>query len=254
MTEDKKIQETGAPLDAAVKEMMEAGVFFGRKKSKTSPRMKPYILSNRNGVEIINLHKTLEGLDAAVAFIKEKTSQGGIILLVGTQPAFEDLILKSADDLAIPVVNKRWLGGTLTNFKAISKRIEYFKKLKADMAAGSFEKYTKKERLDIYREIERLKTLMGGLENMNRLPDVMVVVDPTLHSIAVAEARQLSIPVVALTNVDANPDLIDYAVIGNTKGRSSVEWFMGKMTSAIKEARAKGVVVAAKAEEKAAEA
>jgi small subunit ribosomal protein S2 len=156
---------------------------------------------------------------------------------VATQPAFEDLALETAKELGIPVVTKRWLGGTLTNYKMISKRIEYFKKLKTDMASGAFEKYTKKERLEIERDIERLREFIGGIETMTRLPDVLVVIDPNLHATAVHEARQLHIPVIAYTNVDSNPDVIDYPVLGNNKGRQSVNWFLSKIKQVIIDAK-----------------
>lgn len=222
--------------DESFKGMVEAGVFYGRKKSRTHPRMKNYVLTNRAGLEIINLHKTQEGLERAMDFVKEKIKNGGIALLVGTQPAAHG-VQTLAEKYSFPYVIRRWLGGTLTNFKIISRRIQYFKKLKKDMASGAFEKYTKKERVKIDGEIRRLQELMGGLESLERLPDFLIVIDPSLHQTAMREAKRLGMPVVTLADVNSDPDTLGYFVIGNNKARKSIEWFLGKMGEAIEEGR-----------------
>lgn len=232
--------------DERFREMIDAGVFYGRKRSKTNPRMQPYILGNRNNIEIIDLGKTTEMLDLALAFLKEKVRSGGILLFAGTQPPAEG-IRDVASEFHFPVVVTRWLGGTLTNFRIISKRIEYFKKLKSDWASGAFEKYTKKERLQIERELRRLEELMSGLEDLSALPSVLVVIDPNAHLTAVREARRLGTPIIGLLNTDSNPDFIDYPVPGNTKARTSINWFLDKVRSAIREA--KQAAEAAKASE-----
>jgi len=219
------------------KELVEAGVFYGRSKSKTNPKMKPCVLTNRGGIEIINLAKTIEGLEAAIGFLKEKIRSGGLVLLVGTQPAAQDTIVRLAMKFNFPYVIRRWPGGALTNFKVISKRIEYFKKTKSDLAAGFFQKYTKKEQLDIEKEVSRLEELMGGLVNLNREPDVLLVIDPSPHLTAVREANRLNIPIIAFADVDSNPDLLQYPVVGNNKSRKSIDWFLGKIETAIDEGR-----------------
>ena len=230
--------------------MIEAGVFYGRRKSKTNPKMRQFILTNRGGIEVINLEKTGEKLDAAMAFVKEKIRNGGLPLLVGTAPATESLVKKLADEFSFPYVILRWIGGTITNFKIISRRVEYLKKLRADLASGALEKYTKKERLEMEREVKRLEEMMGGLENMPREPELVIIVDPTTHTTAVREARMKRIPVVALANVDADPDVIDYIVPGNDKTRMSVAWFLGNVEKAIQEGIAeRAAAVAAKAAE-----
>jgi small subunit ribosomal protein S2 len=223
--------------DEGFKEMVEAGVFYGRKRSKTNPKMKPFVLTNRNGIEIVNLAKTTEQLEAATAFMKERARQAnGIILFVATQPAASH-VEEVARELGSPIVTRRWLGGTLTNFKIIGKRIEYFKKLKADMATNAFAQYTKKERLMIERDLERMQELLGGLEALTDHPAVLVVIDPALHLTAIREARILKIPVVALANTDADPSLLDRFVTGNTKARASINWFIDKIRAAILEGR-----------------
>ena len=222
--------------DEEFKEMVEAGVFYGRRKSKTHPRMKPYVLTNRGGLEIINLHKAKEGLERVFAFVKEKAAMGGMALLVGTQPSAIG-VEEVAKKYGFPLVTKRWLGGTLTNFKIISRRVEYYKKLRSDMASGAFEKYTKKERVKIDGEIRRLQELMGGLENLDRLPDFVVIIDPSLHHTAVREANRSKIPIITLADVNSDPDGLDYFVVGNNKARKSVQWFLGRIDEAITEGK-----------------
>ena len=232
MTTEK--QESVYPAEGS-REMIDAGVFYGRKKSKTNPKMREFVLSNRGGIEIINLQKTGEHLEKAMGFIKEKVRHGGMPLLVGTSPAADSGIERLAKEFSLPYVMLRWVGGTLTNFKIISRRVEHLRKLRADLASGALEKYTKKERLEMEREVKRLEELMGGLEAMPREPDLLVVVDPNLHITAVREANIRNIPVVAYANVDADPDVIDYLVPGNDKARMSVSWFLGNVEKAIRE-------------------
>ncbi|HEX4104169.1 MAG TPA: 30S ribosomal protein S2 [Candidatus Paceibacterota bacterium] len=223
------------PAEAS-REMIDAGVFYGRKKSKTNPKMRPFILANRGGIEVINLQKTMEMMDAAAGFIKEKIRQNALVLLVGVEPGAEPVITRLAKKYNFPYVTFRWVGGAITNFKIISKRIEYLKKLRTDLASGALvNKYTKKERLELEREMNRLEELMGGLENLTREPDLLIMVDPELHKTALREARRKKIPVVALANVDADPDEIDYLVPGNDKAKKSIDWFFEHVEKAIDE-------------------
>lgn len=239
-------------LDPTYKEMADVGVFYGRKSSKTNPKMKPYILGNRNEIEIINLAKTKEILEKAVVFLAEKVKAGGQALLVGTQPAAQG-VADLAKELNLPLVANRWIGGTLTNFKVISTRIEYFKKLKADMAAGHLEKYTKKERLEFERDIKRYEETMGGLENMPSLPATVIIIDTNVHMTAVREAKLLKIPVIGFMNTDSDPDMVTYPVVGNTKARQSINWFLGKVKEAVAEAMSARTRAQAEAAEKKAE-
>jgi len=220
------------PTEAS-REMIDAGVFYGRKKSKTHPKMAQFVIMNRGGIEIINLTKTTEELDKAMEFLKEKARHEAIVMLVGTQPAAEEGILKLADKFQLPYVTNRWAGGTITNFKIISKRVEYFKKLRTDFASGAMEKYTKKERVGLEKVKNRLQMLFGGLENLTKVPDVLVVIDPSVNSTAVREANRMKIPVIALANIDADPEVIDYLVPGNSNARRSINWFLEKVESAI---------------------
>jgi small subunit ribosomal protein S2 len=249
----EEAQQSGYPAEAS-REMMDAGVFYGRKKSKTNPKMKQFVIANRGGIEIINLQKTEEAMAAASAFVTEKVRNNGSVLFVATIPAAEATITNLAKKFEMPYVTVRWVGGTLTNFKNITKRVEYMKKLRTDFAAHALDKYTKKERLEMEREMNRLQELVGGLEPMVREPEVVVVIDPVMHDTAVREAIVRKIPVIALANVDANPDAIDYLVPGNDKAKLSIEWFLGKMESAIEEGLKARAAVAAAAKQAAEDA
>jgi small subunit ribosomal protein S2 len=225
------------------REMIDAGVFYGRTKSKTNPRMRQFILSNRGGIEVINLQKTAEMMDTAAAFITEKVRNNGLVLFVGIEPSAEVTVMRLAKKYKFPYVTFRWVGGALTNFKIISKRVEYLKKLRSDLASGALvDKYTKKERLELEREMKRLEELMGGLEELSREPDLVVMIDPNLHHTALREARRKKIPVVAFANVDADPDVIDYLVPGNDKSKKSIDWFFERVEKAIDEGMALRVV------------
>ncbi len=237
MSQDTVVQNDQAlayPAEAS-REMIEAGLFYGRKKSKTNPKMRQFILMNRGGIEIINLQRTGELVDEAMAFLKEKVRQGGLVLLVGTQPSAETALMRVSKRFSIPYVTTRWVGGAITNFNIISRRVEHLKTLRSGLASGALDKYTKKERLELEREMNRLNELMGGLETMSREPDLVVMVDPNLHHTALREARKKNIPVIALANVDADPDHITYPVPGNDKAKKSIEWFFEKVEKAIEE-------------------
>ena len=225
--------------DQEFKDMVEAGVFYGRKKSRTHPRMKSFIITNRNGIEIVNLSKTSDDTVKAAEFLRDKARNNALVLVVATQPAAESAVAL-AKEYGFPYVTRRWLGGTLTNFKIISKRIEYYKKLKADWGTSVFDKYTKKERLMIEKELGRLSELMGGLANLTDRPHVLLVIDPNLHATAVHEARLLKIPVIAFANTDSDPDELEYPVVGNNKARLSINWFVEKMRAAVAEGKAMG--------------
>ena len=252
MPEDVIIQNTSTQPTEGSREMMDAGVCYGRKKSKTNPKMRSFVSENRGGIEIINLAKTEEYMANAAAFIKERVRNNGLVLLVGTEPAAEASVKAVAVKLGIPYVTTRRVGGAITNFKIISKRVEHLKQLRADLASGALNKYTKKERLDMEREMTRLEELMGGLELMTKEPDVVIIIDTILHHTALAEAIVKKIPVVALANVDANPDKIDYIVPGNDKAKKSIEWFLKNVEKAI-EAGIAARAIAPKPEEKAGE-
>lgn len=237
---DTKAQ--GAPeeavIDPALREMMDAGVFYGRTRNKTNPKMKQFVLANRNGVEIVNLEKTKSQMEDAAKFLKSEAARGAHLILVGTQPSARELAESIGREFKLPVVARRWLGGTITNYRVIAKRVEYFKKLKEDLAQGAFKGYTKKEQLDLEKEAAKLQETLSGLEDMTGRPEILIVIDPVMHRTAVAEANRLKIPVVSLMSTDADPMLVDHGVVGNTKARTSIAWFLDKVVVAIREGRA----------------
>lgn len=245
MAEEQAIIKQEEALSEGMKEMVEAGVFYGRKKSKTHPRMKSAILSNRNGIEIINLEKTKEGLDQALAFLAQTVKTGGTVLVVATQPPAEEMI-NLAKEIGFPYVDRRWLGGTLTNMRIILGRIEYFKKLKNDFEKNLLGQYTKKERLGMEKELEKMKVVMTGLESFTGRPDAMLVVDASIHMTAIREAKHLKVPVMALVNTDTNPDEIEYPVVGNNKSRTSLNWFTARIAETIRNARKEAAAEIAK--------
>ncbi len=253
ITPQAEAAQQAYPSEAS-REMMDAGVFYGRKKSKTNPKMKSYVLANRGGIEIINLQKTEEAAEEAAGFVAEKVRQGGLVLFVGAVAAADKAITDLAKKYSFPHVTARWVGGSITNYRNIAKRIDYMKKLRSDFASHALDKYTKKERLELEKELGRLEELVGGLEQLTREPDVLIVIDPVLHDTAVREAKIKKIPVVAFANVDVDPDLIDYLVPGNDKAKLSIEWFLKKMDKALETgvaARAAALAAAQEAAKKA---
>ena len=237
MPEETTLTAEELTLDPSLKDMVDAGVFYGRKKSKTHPRMRPSILATRNEIEIIDLAKTRDALMTAAQFLMEKMKHGGRPLFVATQPSATS-VRDIAREFHLPAVTERWLGGTLTNFRVIMKRLEHYKKLKSGWATNAFEKYTKKERVGIEREMNNLGELFADLEPMESMPDVLIIIDPQLHITAIREAKRMRVPVIALANTDSDPDMFDYSVVGNTKSRMSIDWFLGKLKDAIREGMA----------------
>ncbi len=216
-------------------EMTKLGIMYGHNKSKTNPKFKPYIFSNRGGVEIIDLAQTSSGISAAADFLREKTQAGGNVLIVATQPAAREAITKLSEKFNFSFINNRWLGGLLTNFRIVSQRIEKYKNTKFGMEKGAFEKYTKKERGVIAKNLEKMERNFSGLENLVKLPEAMFVIDPSAkgHMIAVREAKKMKIPVVAIIDNDDNPDLAEYPIPGNDHAKTSIDWILEKIENQI---------------------
>jgi len=216
---------------ATLREMMLAGLMYGHKKSKTNPKFKQYIYTNRNGIEIIDLTQTLSALEFTIELIKQQIKEGKLILVVATQPAAKEAVENLAKKFNFSYVNEKWIGGLLTNFKVISQRLEYFKKVQADFEKGEFEKYTKKERVVINRNIFRMKKMFTGLENLTRLPDMIFIIDLSLkgHMTAVREARSIKIPIIAVLDSDDDPDLANYSIPANDHAKMSIDWIINKI-------------------------
>jgi len=213
------------------REMMKAGVMYGHKKSKTNPKFKRYVFTTRNGVEIIDLSQTLSALETAIELLKNELKQGKSVLIVATQPAAREAIENLAKKFNFSFINDRWIGGLLTNFKVVGQRLEYFKKIQSDFEKGEFEKYTKKERVMINRNIFRMKKMFSGLENLTKLPDIIFVIDPSLkgHTTAIREARRMKIPVMAILDSDDDPDLINWQIPANDHAKMSIDWLINKI-------------------------
>lgn len=223
------VQSFSPEEQALLEDMIKAGIIYGRKKSKTNPKMLKYIFSSRKGVELFDLTQTLSLLNKAIDFLKERIDKKLPVLIVGTQPAAKELVKNFSEKFGFSYVIERWLGGTLTNFKVISKRINYFLQLKSDKAAGRLDKYTKKERLKIDEQIHKLNKFFSGMEKMTGLPEAILIIDCEEHQTAVREANRLKIPIVGIASSDSNPDQINYLVPANDNARSSIKWILEYM-------------------------
>lgn len=224
----------GLPVvDAELEEMAKAGVHLGHAKSKNHPAMQAYIFGVRNTVSVIDLVKTKEKLAAALEFLRGVAEKGGLILLVGTRPASHQIVLEVAKRTNMPCFVERWVGGTLTNFKVIAKRVEQMESIEREKASGGFDKYKKKERLKKDEELERLKKNFDGLRTLKRLPDAVFVVDITQDTTAVMEAKRMKIPVVALVDTNSNANLIDWPIPSNDDALSAVRYMVGRIGDAI---------------------
>ncbi|MEG1973040.1 MAG: 30S ribosomal protein S2, partial [Oscillospiraceae bacterium] len=214
-----------------------AGVHFGHQTRRWNPKMAPYIFTERNGIYIIDLQKTVRMLDDAYNFVKEISANGDEILFVGTKKQAGDSIREEAERAGIPFVNARWLGGMLTNFKTIRRRIERLEQLHLMAEDGTFDRLPKKEVVKLNLEIEKLEKFMGGIKDMKRIPKAMFIVDPRKERIAVAEAKKLNIPIVAIVDTNCDPDEIDYIIPGNDDAIRAVKLIAGAMADAVMEGR-----------------
>jgi len=230
--------------EAVLKTMMEAGIFYGLSRSKTNPKVKPYLSTTKSGVEIINLLETLKSLNEAAAVLKEKVSHGTLPLIVGTTPAVKAIVKEMAHRLNLPYTTERWLGGTLTNFKTILARVNYMKKLEGDKLTGKLEKYTKKERLNIEREMAKLNRLFSGLELMEKLPGVVVIFDLKNHEVVAAETKRMKIPTIAVSNTNGDPDIVDHPIISNDKNPESIRFIAEYLSKAIEDGREEALKIA----------
>ncbi len=232
-------------VDVETAEMLEAGVHVGHIRSKRNPAMAPYVWGLRANVEIIDLTKTKEKLAAALAFLKDAAREGKLILFVGTRPTAKDAVREAAQELGYPYVQQRWIGGTLTNFRVIRKRVEALEGLEHEKASGGFEKYTKWEQLELEKEIDRLRENFDGLRRLSRVPDVVIIVDISHDKLALPEANRMKIPVVALTDTNTDPRTVTYPIPSNDDARSAVAYMLGRMKIVLQE----GQAAAAAAEE-----
>ncbi len=216
----------------SMKQLLEAGVHFGHQTRRWNPKMARYIFTERNGIYIIDLQKTVKKVDQAYEFIKDVTTDGGKVIFVGTKKQAQESIENEAKRAGMYFVNQRWLGGMLTNFKTIKKRIDLLEKLEGMEADGTFEALPKKEVLKLKLKMAKLQKFLGGIRSMTDLPRAMFVVDPKKEKIAIAEARTLGIPVVAIVDTNCDPDEVDFVIPGNDDAIRAVKLLAGKMADA----------------------
>ncbi len=221
----------------SMKQLLEAGVHFGHQTRRWNPKMDKYIFTERNGIYIIDLQKTVKKVDEAYNFVKSIAEQNGNILFVGTKKQAQDSVAEEATRCEMFYVNQRWLGGTLTNFQTIQKRIDRLKKLERMEEDGTFAVLPKKEVIILNKEKARLEKFLGGIKNMNGLPDALFIIDPRKERIAVAEARKLGIPIVGIVDTNCDPDEIDYVIPGNDDAIRAVKLLTAKMADAVIESR-----------------
>jgi small subunit ribosomal protein S2 len=220
-----------------MKQLLEAGVHFGHQTRRWNPKMDTYIYMERNGIYIIDLQQTVKKFDEAYNFIKEVVADGKGVLFVGTKKQAQETIKDEANRCGMYFVNQRWLGGMLTNYKTIKKRITRLKQLEKMEADGAFDVLTKKEVARLKNESERLERFLGGIKDMEKLPGAVFIVDPRKEKIAVAEARKLHIPIVAIVDTNCDPDEIDYVIPGNDDAIRAVKLISAKIADAVLESR-----------------
>jgi small subunit ribosomal protein S2 len=219
----------------SMKQLLEAGVHFGHQTRRWNPKMDRYIFTERNGIYIIDLQKTVKKVEEAYNFVKELASTGGTMLFVGTKKQAQESVKEEAERCGMYFINSRWLGGTLTNFQTIQKRIDRLHLLESMETDGTFEVLPKKEVILLRKEKDRLEKFLGGIKNMKKLPSALFVIDPRKERIAIAEARKLGIPIVAIVDTNCDPDEIDYVIPGNDDAIRAVKLLTAKVAEAILE-------------------
>lgn len=220
----------------SMKQLLEAGVHFGHQTRRWKPKMDKYIFTERNGIYIIDLQKTVKKVEEAFNFVKSVAEENGTILFVGTKKQAQDSVKEEAERCGMYYINQRWLGGTLTNFETIQKRINRLKELEKWEEDGTFSVLPKKEVILLRKEKDRLEKFLGGIKNMRGLPSALFIIDPRKERIAVAEARKLGIPIVGIVDTNCDPDEIDYVIPGNDDAIRAVKLLTGKMADAVVEA------------------
>ena len=237
----------------SMKQLLEAGVHFGHQTRRWNPKMAPYIYTERNGIHIIDLQKSVGMVDDAYNAVKECVAEGGKILFVGTKKQAQDSIKTEAERCGMFYVNQRWLGGMLTNFKTIRSRIDRLKKIKKMEEDGTFEVLPKKEVLELRKEMDKLQKNLGGIEEMKEIPDIIFIVDPKKENICVQEAHTLGIPLVGIADTNSDPEDLEYIIPGNDDAIRAVKLITSAMADAVVEANQGMDAADVEAEEEAAE-
>ena len=221
----------------SMKQLLEAGVHFGHQTRRWNPKMAPYIYMERNGIYIIDLQKTVKKLEEAYSFVRDTASNGGTLLFVGTKKQAQDAVKEEAERVGMYFVNARWLGGMLTNFKTMRTRIDRLQQLRKMQEDGTFDMLPKKEVIKLTGEIAKLEKYLGGVKEMRRLPSALFVIDPRKERNAIAEARKLHIPIVAIVDTNCDPDAVDYPIPGNDDAIRAIRLISATMANAVQEGR-----------------
>lgn len=221
----------------SMKQLLEAGVHFGHQTRRWNPKMKKYIFTERNGIYIIDLQKTVKKVNTAYNFVRNLAAEGGTVLFVGTKKQAQDSVQEEATRAGQFFVNQRWLGGTLTNFKTIRKRINRLKDIERMEEDGTFDVLPKKEVMELLKERDKLVKFLGGIKEMDKLPDAIFVIDPRKERIAIAEARKLNIPIIGMVDTNCDPDEIDYVIPANDDAIRAVRLMTSKMADAVIEGK-----------------
>ncbi len=219
----------------SMKDLLEAGVHFGHRTRRWNPKMRPYIFTERSGIHIIDLQQTMQRLNEYATMIRENVAKGGTVLFVGTKRQAQATVRQEAERCGMPFINQRWLGGTLTNWVTIKQRIDYLLQMERRVDAGEFRTLSKKEQLDIEREIEKLNRRIGGLKTLRKLPEMIFIVDISTEDLAVMEANKLAIPTIAMVDTNSNPDLIDYVIPSNDDAIRAVKLVVSVIADAVEE-------------------
>lgn len=227
-----------------LEQMLKAGMHFGHRTSKWHPKMKPYIFGARNGVHVIDLIKSRKMLENALELIKKFSAEGKTILIVGTKMQAKKTVKAIAEEVNMPYVSEKWMGGCLTNFMVVRKLVKKYKELTDDRASGKLEKYTKKEQLGIDREIEKLEKKVGGLVNLMKMPDLIFVWDIKNEKTAILEAKKKNIPVVAVCDTNTNPEDINYVIPSNDDATKTIKLILNSVKDAVIEGKKEGVKIA----------
>ena len=230
MAENKEIiNNYGVNLE----EMQKAGLFFGHRQSATHPKMKPFISGSKNNVHMIDLEKSAQILNEALSFVEKIIKENKVLLLIGTKIQTKKLVKETATELGLPYISERWLGGTFTNFGTIKKRINYFKDMENKKATGELEKYTKLERIRIDKELKDLEIKFGGIKNMEKLPDAIFVFDMRKDSLAIKEAKDKGVSVIALADTNVDPSPADFAIPANDDAISSIKYILERLKEVV---------------------
>jgi small subunit ribosomal protein S2 len=228
-------------LSVTMRQMLEAGVHFGHQTRYWNPKMAEFIFGQRNKIHIVNLERTLEKYNEAMKYIRQLAANRGTILMVGTKRQAREIVAEEAQRAGVPYVDHRWLGGMLTNFKTVKQSIKRLKDLETMSTDGTFERMTKREALSLKRELAKLSQAMGGIKDMNALPDAMFVIDVGFHKIAVTEAKKLGIPIVAVVDTNHSPDGIAHVIPGNDDSSRAIRLYARGAADAVLEGRSQSI-------------